>query len=118
MHDAVALANHINGLSFHPVAEEIEAAFKAYKEERIDWVEKAFEHSKVFRTMVGPVKEGLTRSFTTMWQGLRSYKARRPVTNSSFVFRLGPSLIYLIVGLVQSNAFLCQAYACMGHAEG
>lgn len=59
MHDAIALANRINGLPFHPVAEEIEAAFKAYKEERIDWVEKAFDHSKVFRTMAGQVQEGL-----------------------------------------------------------
>ncbi|KAK5797016.1 hypothetical protein F5H01DRAFT_385353 [Linnemannia elongata] len=53
MHDAIALANRINGLPFHPIAEEIEGAFKAYKEERIDWVEKAFENSKAFRTMAG-----------------------------------------------------------------
>ncbi|KAK5801530.1 hypothetical protein F5H01DRAFT_384096 [Linnemannia elongata] len=64
MHDAVALANHINGLPFHPVAEEIEAAFKAYKKERIDWVEKAFEHSKVFRTMAGQsISSKVTRFF-------------------------------------------------------
>ena len=59
IHDAIALANGINGLPFHPVADEIEAVFKAYKEERIDWVEKAFENSKAFRTMAGQVKEGL-----------------------------------------------------------
>ncbi|KAK5796987.1 hypothetical protein F5H01DRAFT_127361 [Linnemannia elongata] len=53
MHDAIALANRINGLPFHPIAEEIEDAFKAYQEERIDWVEKAFDTSKVFRTMAG-----------------------------------------------------------------
>ncbi|KAG9071660.1 hypothetical protein KI688_005873 [Linnemannia hyalina] len=53
IHDAIALANGINGLPFHPVADEIEAAFRAYKEERIDWVEKAFENSKAFRTMAG-----------------------------------------------------------------
>ncbi|KAK5796881.1 hypothetical protein F5H01DRAFT_401123 [Linnemannia elongata] len=53
MHDAIALANRINGLPFHPIAEEIEDAFKAYQEERIDWVEKAFENSKAFRTMAG-----------------------------------------------------------------
>ena len=56
MHDAVALTNRINGLPFHPVAEENEAAFKAYKKERIEWVEKSFETSKVFRTMEGQVK--------------------------------------------------------------
>ncbi|KAF9121358.1 hypothetical protein BGX30_002625, partial [Mortierella sp. GBA39] len=53
IHDAVALANGINGLPFHPIADEIEAAFRAYKEERIDWVEKAFDNSKVFKTMAG-----------------------------------------------------------------
>ncbi|KAF9303818.1 hypothetical protein BGZ91_009043 [Linnemannia elongata] len=53
MHDAIALANRINGLPFHPIAEEVEDAFKAYQEERIDWVEKAFDTSKVFRTMAG-----------------------------------------------------------------
>ncbi|KAG9071681.1 hypothetical protein KI688_005894 [Linnemannia hyalina] len=53
IHDAIALANGINGLPFHPVADEIEAVFRAYKEERIDWVEKAFDNSKVFRTMAG-----------------------------------------------------------------
>ncbi|KAF9537001.1 hypothetical protein EC957_009053 [Mortierella hygrophila] len=53
IHDAIALANGINGLPFHPVAEEIEAVFRTYKEERIDWVEKAFENSKAFRTMAG-----------------------------------------------------------------
>lgn len=59
MHDAIALANRINGLPFHPIAEEIEDAFKAYQEERIDWVEKAFENSKAFRTMAGQVRDGL-----------------------------------------------------------
>ncbi|KAF9532136.1 hypothetical protein EC957_002543, partial [Mortierella hygrophila] len=53
MHDAIALASGINGLPFHPVADEIEAAFRAYMTERIDWVEKAFGHSKVFRSMAG-----------------------------------------------------------------
>ncbi|KAH7056119.1 hypothetical protein BKA57DRAFT_196861 [Linnemannia elongata] len=59
MHDAIALANRINGLPFHHIAEEIEDAFKAYKEERIDWVDKAFENSKAFRTMAGQVRDGL-----------------------------------------------------------
>ncbi|KAF9140911.1 hypothetical protein BG015_001469, partial [Linnemannia schmuckeri] len=53
MHDAIALANRINGLPFHPIASEIEAAFKEYQEERIGWVEAAFENSKMMRNMVG-----------------------------------------------------------------
>ncbi|KAF9110326.1 hypothetical protein BGX30_008018 [Mortierella sp. GBA39] len=71
MHDAIALANGINGLPFHPVADEIEAAFRAYKEERIDWVEKAFGHSKVFRTLAGQsVSSKVTRYImrhTPLW---------------------------------------------------
>ncbi|KAF9120511.1 hypothetical protein BGW39_011311 [Mortierella sp. 14UC] len=53
MHDAVVLANLINGLSFHPRTEEIETAFKAYRDERFQWVQEAFDSSKVHRTMVG-----------------------------------------------------------------
>lgn len=55
MHDAIVLANLINGLPFHPVAEEIEAAFKAYQDERFQWVLDAFNSSKVHRTMMGQV---------------------------------------------------------------
>ncbi|KAK5797006.1 hypothetical protein F5H01DRAFT_373550 [Linnemannia elongata] len=54
MHDAIVLANLINGLPFHPIAEEIENAFAAYKRERIDWVKKAYSSSALFRTMAGP----------------------------------------------------------------
>ncbi|KAG0367411.1 hypothetical protein BGX24_003232, partial [Mortierella sp. AD032] len=53
MHDAIVLANVINGLPFHPIADEIEAAFKAYKDERILWVQEAFDSSKMQRTMIG-----------------------------------------------------------------
>ncbi|KAG0287066.1 hypothetical protein BGZ97_007204, partial [Linnemannia gamsii] len=53
MHDAIVLANRINGLPFHPIAEEIEAMFKEYQEERIDWVNQGFESSKVFKSMTG-----------------------------------------------------------------
>ncbi|KAF8942271.1 hypothetical protein BGZ47_006654, partial [Haplosporangium gracile] len=53
MHDAIALANRINGLPFHPIASEIEAVFKEYQDERIGWVEAAFENSKLMRNMVG-----------------------------------------------------------------
>ncbi|KAG0280935.1 hypothetical protein BGZ97_009340, partial [Linnemannia gamsii] len=53
MHDDVALANRINGLPFHPIAEEIEAAFMEYKAERINWVNAAFSTSRVFRNMAG-----------------------------------------------------------------
>ncbi|KAF9120047.1 hypothetical protein BGW39_011701, partial [Mortierella sp. 14UC] len=53
MHDAIVLANVINGLPFHPIAEDIEAAFQAYKDERFNWVQSAYESSKVHRTMIG-----------------------------------------------------------------
>ncbi|KAG0270961.1 hypothetical protein BGZ95_001311 [Linnemannia exigua] len=46
-------ANVINGLSSNSYMEDIEYAFKVYKEERLPWVEEAFESSKVHRTMVG-----------------------------------------------------------------
>ncbi|KAG0274143.1 hypothetical protein BGZ97_010576, partial [Linnemannia gamsii] len=49
MHDDVALANRINGLPFHPITEEIEAAFMEYKAESINWVNAAFNTSRVFR---------------------------------------------------------------------
>jgi hypothetical protein len=62
MHDAIVLANLINGLPFHPVVEEIEAAFKAYKKERFQWVHEAFESSKVHRTMIGQVKNNQHRN--------------------------------------------------------
>ncbi|KAK5796905.1 hypothetical protein F5H01DRAFT_385465 [Linnemannia elongata] len=55
IHDVIELANRINGLPFLSIVSDIEDAFKAYKSERIGWVTKAFENSKVFRTMVGQV---------------------------------------------------------------
>ncbi|KAK5796950.1 hypothetical protein F5H01DRAFT_330670 [Linnemannia elongata] len=51
--DAMVLANLINGLPFHPIAEEIEAAFKAYQVERMPWVKDAHKISQTHRTMVG-----------------------------------------------------------------
>jgi 2-polyprenyl-6-methoxyphenol hydroxylase-like FAD-dependent oxidoreductase len=54
--DAIVLANLINGLPFHPIAEEIEAAFKAYQEERMPWVKDAHKISQTHRTMVGQVR--------------------------------------------------------------
>lgn len=55
LHDAIVLANVINGLPFHPVADEIEAAFKTYQDERFQWVQDAFKVSKMHRIMVGQV---------------------------------------------------------------
>ncbi|KAG0373980.1 hypothetical protein BGX24_010989 [Mortierella sp. AD032] len=55
MHDAVALANGINGLPFHPIADEIEDAFKEYRAERIDWVITAYNSSKALKNMAGQV---------------------------------------------------------------
>ncbi|KAF9537100.1 hypothetical protein EC957_008865 [Mortierella hygrophila] len=51
--DAMVLANLINGLPFHPIADEIEAAFKAYQDERMPWVKDAHKISQTHRTMVG-----------------------------------------------------------------
>lgn len=62
MHDAIALANRINGLPFHPAADEIEAAFMEYQNERIEWVNAAFENSKLMRNMVGQVTTGMLSS--------------------------------------------------------
>lgn len=59
MHDAIVLADLINGLPFHPIAEEIEAAFKAYQDERFGWVHSAYESSKVHRTMMGQVRDSV-----------------------------------------------------------
>ena len=52
MHDAVVLANYIHALPDHPTADEIQAAFKAYKDERIEWVKMANEGSQAMRIMV------------------------------------------------------------------
>ncbi|KAG0257520.1 hypothetical protein BGZ95_005215 [Linnemannia exigua] len=53
MHDALVLANLINGLPLHPIASEIEEAFSAYQKERYHWVKDAYEASKIFRAMAG-----------------------------------------------------------------
>lgn len=55
MHDAIVLANYLNGMPLNPTTKDIEAVFREYKNERISWVNTAFESSKVFRTMVGQV---------------------------------------------------------------
>ncbi|KAF9086997.1 hypothetical protein BGX23_008428, partial [Mortierella sp. AD031] len=52
MHDAVVLANYIHALPDHPTAEEIQDAFKAYKEERIEWVKMAYQSSQAMRLVV------------------------------------------------------------------
>lgn len=55
MHDAIVLTNRINGLPFHPTAQEMEDVFQEYKNERYDLVKAAFNGSKVHRTMAGQV---------------------------------------------------------------
>lgn len=55
MHDAITLGNYINALPHHPTAEEVTEAFKAYREERIPWVQEAFDTSKIFRIMASKV---------------------------------------------------------------
>ncbi|KAF9537011.1 hypothetical protein EC957_009045 [Mortierella hygrophila] len=52
IHDAIVLANYIHALPDHPIADEIEGAFKAYQEERFEWVQSAFDTSQTFRNMV------------------------------------------------------------------
>ncbi|KAG0207759.1 hypothetical protein BGX33_006653 [Mortierella sp. NVP41] len=52
IHDAIVLANYLFSVPDHPIAGEIEAAFKEYKDERIEWVETAFNTSQLFRNMV------------------------------------------------------------------
>ncbi|KAF9091029.1 hypothetical protein BGX23_005545 [Mortierella sp. AD031] len=51
MYDAIVLANYIHALPLHPIAEEITQAFKNYQDERMSWVQEAYDSSKVFRTM-------------------------------------------------------------------
>ncbi|KAF9905574.1 hypothetical protein EC991_001535 [Linnemannia zychae] len=51
MHDALTLANYVNALPHHPSADQITHAFKAYREERIQWVQEAFDTSKFFKVM-------------------------------------------------------------------
>ena len=55
MHDAIVLANLINALPEHPTHTEIEKMFKAYKRERLPWVNSASNSSKAFRTMTDAV---------------------------------------------------------------
>ncbi|KAG0285168.1 hypothetical protein BGZ96_010526 [Linnemannia gamsii] len=63
INDAIVLANVINGLPFHPIASEIEDAFRDYKKERIEWVKKAFSSSAMFRTQAGPTLVAKTVRF-------------------------------------------------------
>lgn len=56
LQDAVVLANYIHALPLHPVVEEIEAAFEAYKTDRIEWCEKAYATSKMLQSVVDKVK--------------------------------------------------------------
>ncbi|KAF9090361.1 hypothetical protein BGX29_011512 [Mortierella sp. GBA35] len=51
LHDAIVLSNYIYALPPRPTAKDTEAAFKAYKDERISWVQAAFESSQIFKTM-------------------------------------------------------------------
>ncbi|KAG0373921.1 hypothetical protein BGX24_011065 [Mortierella sp. AD032] len=55
MHDAVSLANYINALPNHPSVDEITKAFSAYREERIQWVQEAFNSSKFFKAMAAKI---------------------------------------------------------------
>ncbi|KAF9084624.1 hypothetical protein BGX23_010351 [Mortierella sp. AD031] len=79
MHDAIVLANYIHALPDHPTAEEIQDAFKAYKDERIEWVKMAFQGSQVMRTLVDKgIMATLTRFFIKNMPGWisRIFEAR------------------------------------------
>ncbi|KAF9126825.1 hypothetical protein BGW39_006329 [Mortierella sp. 14UC] len=65
MHDAITLANYINALPFHPTADEITAAFKAYQDERQLWVQEAFDSSRIFKTMAATSFMGKVVRFCT-----------------------------------------------------
>ena len=64
MHGAIVLANYIYSLSSTSTADEIQGAFEAYKAERIDWVEKAFETSRIFKKMVDTVRKTFSLSLS------------------------------------------------------
>ncbi|KAF8942578.1 hypothetical protein BGZ47_006339 [Haplosporangium gracile] len=49
---AIILANYIHALPDHTITDEVEATFKAYQEERIEWVQSTFETSQTFRNMI------------------------------------------------------------------
>ncbi|KAF8946749.1 hypothetical protein BGZ47_011493 [Haplosporangium gracile] len=53
IHDVIELANRLNGLSIHSTVNNIEGSFKAYKDERIDLVNNAYENSRAMATLVG-----------------------------------------------------------------
>ncbi|KAK3813785.1 MAG: hypothetical protein JOS17DRAFT_760965 [Linnemannia elongata] len=62
MHDALVLANLINGLPFHPTAAEMDNAFQEYQNERYDMVKVSFNNSTIHRTMAGQgLRSRLTR---------------------------------------------------------
>ncbi|KAK5796991.1 hypothetical protein F5H01DRAFT_373662 [Linnemannia elongata] len=75
-----SLANRINGLPFHPIAEEIENAFKEYKEERVEWVNKAFESSKAFKNHDRPATRFVSKHMPTwLFQRIQAQScANRP----------------------------------------
>ncbi|KAK5796888.1 hypothetical protein F5H01DRAFT_401385 [Linnemannia elongata] len=92
MHDAIALANR-QRTPFILSRRRLKDAFKAYQEERIDWVEKAFDTSKVFRTMAG--------------QQFCCTKAQHDDQRLfRYCFRPGPSLLCLIDSLVQGPRYI------------
>ncbi|KAF9154280.1 hypothetical protein BG015_001393 [Linnemannia schmuckeri] len=52
IHDAVALANRIYALPENRTRADIDQAFKAYRDERMPWVEAAFNTSTMMKSMV------------------------------------------------------------------
>ncbi|KAF8943905.1 hypothetical protein BGZ47_004900 [Haplosporangium gracile] len=52
IHDAVALANRIYALPENRTIADIDQAFKAYRDERMPWVEAAFNSSTMMKSMV------------------------------------------------------------------
>ncbi|KAF9931287.1 hypothetical protein FBU30_010516 [Linnemannia zychae] len=92
MHDAIVLANYINGLPFHPVVEEIEAAFAAYRAERIEWVERAFVTSSMGRNAVAKGYKAVMMRFVI--KHMPDYMRRR--VEQSFTCRPQISFLPLV----------------------
>ncbi|KAF9091037.1 hypothetical protein BGX23_005553 [Mortierella sp. AD031] len=51
MHDAITLANTTNALPDDPSVNDIIESFRAYKGERLPWLQEAVDSSKIFKTM-------------------------------------------------------------------
>ncbi|KAF9322894.1 hypothetical protein BGZ91_003960, partial [Linnemannia elongata] len=61
-----ALANRIYALPEHRTRVDIDQAFKAYRDERLPWVEATFNSSTMMKSMVQKVSSSSTHTETVM----------------------------------------------------